>query len=349
MIDFNGWEMPIHYGSQLEEHKLVRGSCGIFDVSHMTILDIEGSEDKKFLRSLLSNDITSLQENYDGLYSAMLNDGGGVIDDLTAFKMPFGYRLVVNCATRKTDLKWIHENSERKSLTIEEREDLAMIAIQGPWTFKILSKFLSSELMANLTTKQPFQGCTDRDTLVTKTGYTGEIGVEIMLPSKKARALWAKAIDSGAYPTGLAARDTLRLEAGMNLYGSEMDETISPLECNMSWVVSLKDEDRNFIGKQSFLKKREKGDFHTLKGLVFKERSIARSHQEVYFDEEKEIKGVVTSGSYSPTLKKSIALARIPPTHLRTCVAEIRGKTIKATVGQPRFVRKGKNIFKNNI
>ena len=349
MVDFNGWLMPIHYGSQIKEHQTVRNSCGVFDVSHMTILDIEGSEINTFLRTLLSNDIALLEEDFSSMYSAMLNELGGVIDDLIVYKMPFGYRLVVNCATRESDIVWIKKQSENKKIKIIERNDLSMIAIQGPSAIKVASKCLQSVLVDNLVRKKTFKGSTNQEMLVTTTGYTGERGIEIMLSHKKAKSLWAKVLNAGARPIGLGARDTLRLEAGMNLYGSEMDGNISPLECNMAWVVSLKDQNRNFIGKESFLKKKRKGDFFLLKGLLFEEKSIIRSHQKVYFDQEKKVTGIVTSGSYSPTLKKSIALARIPSINSKTCMTEIRGKVVKASVGLPRFVKEGRIIFKGNI
>ena len=345
MVNFNGWNMPIHYGSQIKEHETVRQSCGIFDVSHMTIIDIEGSEADSFLRILLSNDIALLNEDYNALYTAMLNDSGGVVDDLIVYKMPFGYRLVVNCATRESDLNWIDRQSKNKKVTITERKDLSIIAVQGPSSFYVGSKCLPSEIVNKLEKKKSFQGSANQEMLVTKTGYTGEIGFEIMLSHEKAKAIWTKLLDLGAKPIGLGARDTLRLEAGFNLYGSEMDEDISPLECNMTRVVSLNDENRNFIGKQSFIKKQTKGNFSVLKGLMFNEKAIIRSNQEIYFDPKKSTRGIVTSGSYSPTLKKSIALARIPNNEMKTCIAEIRGKPIEATVGKPGFLKEGRIIF----
>ena len=347
MFNFHGWDMPIHYGSQLKEHELVRRACGLFDVSHMTLIDLEGEETKPLLLKLLSNDINQLYDNYDALYSAILNEAGGVVDDLIAYKIPNGYRLVVNCATRETVLKWLKNYSQGKKVKIIERNDLSMIAIQGPLSSKILKKCYGEDISSNLKQKKPFQGCFVENALITNTGYTGEKGVEVMLPHSEAKVLWKKALYFGAKPIGLAARDTLRLEAGLNLFGSEMDNTTSPLECNMGWTVSLEDRNRNFIGKKPFLKKKEEGNFPVLKGLVFEEKSIIRDEQEIYFDKEKKIKGLVTSGSYSPTLKKSIALARMPFTKSKTCTAETRGKIIKASIGTPRFVKEGKIIFKD--
>ena len=166
-----------------------------------------------------------------------------------------------------------------------------------------------------------------------------------MIDNEKANSLWQKAIQSGARPVGLAARDTLRLEAGMNLYGFEMDKMISPLECNMAWTVSLKDKERSFIGKEAFELKKKNGDHDLLKGLLFEDRCIVRSNQEIFFDEKKTKEGIVTSGTYSPTLKKSIALARIVHSDKETCLAEVRGKIFTAAIGQPRFIKEGKVVF----
>ena len=345
MIDFHGWDMPINYGSQLSEHEQVRNSCGIFDVSHMTILDFEGKDVKEFLRKLLANDINALNEDFDGLYSALLNESGGILDDLIAYKLESGYRLVFNCATRESDISWIVSQVGDMNVSFSERLDLSMIAMQGPDVFEVLSRCFSAETSNELKKKRPFQGLMENGTLVTTTGYTGEKGVEIMIDNEKANSLWQKAIQSGARPVGLAARDTLRLEAGMNLYGFEMDKMISPLECNMAWTVSLKDKERSFIGKEAFELKKKNGDHDLLKGLLFEDRCIVRSNQEIFFDEKKTKEGIVTSGTYSPTLKKSIALARITPSDREKCLAEVRGKIFTAAIGQPRFVKEGKIVF----
>ena len=345
MIDFHGWDMPINYGSQLSEHEQVRNSCGIFDVSHMTILDFEGKDVKEFLRKLLANDINALNEDFDGLYSALLNESGGILDDLIAYKLESGYRLVFNCATRESDISWVVSQVGDMNVSFSERLDLSMIAMQGPDVFEVLSRCFSAETSNELKKKRPFQGLMENGTLVTTTGYTGEKGVEIMIDNEKANSLWQKAIQSGARPVGLAARDTLRLEAGMNLYGFEMDKMISPLECNMAWTVSLKDKERSFIGKEAFELKKKNGDHDLLKGLLFEDRCIVRSNQEIFFDEKKTKEGIVTSGTYSPTLKKSIALARIVHSDNETCLAEVRGKIFTAAIGQPRFIKEGKVVF----
>ena len=348
MINFSGWEMPIHYGSQMKEHLIVRKSCGLFDVSHMAIIDISGAESKELLKLILANDISNLSQEYDALYSAMLNERGGIIDDLIAYKIPMGFRLIVNCATRNTVLKWIEKQILDKKVKIHERKDLSILAIQGPSVYKVISKIFSLDFVEKLKNLRSFQGILVDGMQVSKTGYTGERGVEIIIPNELTEDFWNKVLDAGALPIGLGARDTLRLEAGLNLYGSDMDEDISPLECNMEWTVSLKNKNREFIGKEPFLNKKKRADFHVLKGLLFNERAIVRSNQEVFFNDRRIPSGVITSGSYSPSLKKSIALARIPTTNLKTCVAEVRGKRVEALIGSPQFVKEGKLIFKEN-
>ena len=250
MVDFHGWSMPINYGSQINEHNCVRENCGIFDVSHMTILDFEGEDVEQFVRTLIANDVKKLSETYEGLYSAMLNEDGGVIDDLIAYKLENGYRLVVNCATRGEDLKWISEKAKNYSVQMEERDDLSMVAIQGPKSAEVLSN-CPAPIVRELESKKKQQGVYGNDMFATKTGYTGENGFEVILPHALAVGLWRNAIKAGAQPIGLGARDTLRLEAGMNLYGFEMDDSISPFECNMTWTVDFSDEERKFYGKEA--------------------------------------------------------------------------------------------------
>ena len=329
--------MPIHYGSQIKEHEIVRNTCGIFDVSHMTILDFSGDQSKSFLRRLLSNDIEKLKENSDGLYSAMLNDMGYVLDDLIVYKMEFGYRLIVNCATRDKDMSWINENLINWDVSMKERPDLSILSVQGPKTDEVLSR-IKNDLFITGLNKRPFSGTCMDQTLVTRTGYTGEKGVEIVLSEEEARILWEELLSAGAYPIGLGARDTLRLEAGFNLYGNEMDETISPLECNMDWTVDLEDINRNFIGKSSYIDKKKQASHSIQKGLIFEEKIIVRPGQNIHFEENGSYQGTVTSGSYSPTLKKPIALARMSMNNNDYCYAQVRGKKIRAKITKPKFL-----------
>jgi aminomethyltransferase len=348
MVDFHGWSMPINYGSQINEHNSVRENCGIFDVSHMTILDFKGDDAETFVRKLISNDIKKLTEPYAGLYSAMVNEQGGVIDDLIAYKMENGYRLVVNCATRGEDLKWIASKSLNFKVEMTERDDLSMIAVQGPRSLDVLSS-CPAPIVRALESKKRQQGVYDNNMFATKTGYTGEIGFEVILPHEQAVNLWQNAIDAGAVPVGLGARDTLRLEAGMNLYGFEMDESITPFECNMSWTVDFSDTDRDFYGKKALENILKEENYNELVGIMLDERTILRQGQKLWFNENKDLDGIVTSGTYSPTLKKPIALARIPKADLKSCFTEVRDKKVFAKIGSPKFIKEGKEIFKERL
>jgi aminomethyltransferase len=348
MVDFHGWSMPINYGSQINEHNSVRENCGIFDVSHMTILDFKGDDAETFVRKLISNDIKKLTEPYAGLYSAMVNEQGGVIDDLIAYKMENGYRLVVNCATRGEDLKWISSKSLNFKVEMTERDDLSMIAVQGPRSLDVLSS-CPAPIVRALESKKRQQGVYDNNMFATKTGYTGEIGFEVILPHEQAVNLWQNAIDAGAVPVGLGARDTLRLEAGMNLYGFEMDESITPFECNMSWTVDFSDTDRDFYGKKALENILKEENYNELVGIMLDERTILRQGQKLWFNENKDLDGIVTSGTYSPTLKKPIALARIPKADLKSCFTEVRDKKVFAKIGSPKFIKEGKEIFKERL
>ena len=342
MADFHGWSMPINYGSQISEHKEVRKNCGVFDVSHMVVVDFKGPDARKFTRKLIANDVDNLKEDYDGIYSAMLRENAGVIDDLIAYKMEFGYRLVLNCARREEDLKWISLVSSGFDIEIKEREDLDIIAVQGPKSLSILSDLG----LDSLESKKRNQGIYKDKVLAVKTGYTGEKGFEIILPNDQSKSFWEKILKAGVRPIGLAARDTLRLEAGMNLYGFEMDDSISPLECNMAWTISWLDENRSFIGKEALIKKFESNKHHELVGIMLDERTILRQGQKLFLDEAKEFEGVVTSGTYSPTLKRPIALARLPRQDKKFCFTEARGKLIQAKIGSAKFVHEGKEVFK---
>jgi aminomethyltransferase len=348
MVDFHGWSMPINYGSQINEHNSVRENCGIFDVSHMTILDFKGDDAEIFVRKLISNDIKKLTEPYAGLYSAMVNEQGGVIDDLIAYKMENGYRLVVNCATRGEDLKWISSKSRNFKVEMTERDDLSMIAVQGPRSLDVLSA-CPAPIVRALEPKKRQQGVYGNNMFATKTGYTGEIGFEVILPHEQAVNLWQNAIDAGAVPVGLGARDTLRLEAGMNLYGFEMDEFITPFECNMSWTVDFSDSDRDFYGKKALENILKEENYNELVGIMLDERTILRQGQKLWFNENKDLDGIVTSGTYSPTLKKPIALARIPKADLKSCFTEVRDKKVFAKIGSPKFIKEGKEIFKERL
>jgi aminomethyltransferase len=344
MVDFHGWEMPINYGSQIEEHHAVRQDAGMFDVSHMTIVDVKGSDAKAFLRKLVTNDVAKLTVAGKALYTGMLNEEGGVIDDLIIyyFDETF-YRLVVNSATREKDLAWINKQAEAFSVEITEQPDWAMIAVQGPKAKEKVATILSAEQNAAVEGMKPFFGVQAGDLFIATTGYTGEAGYEIMLAPEKAADFWQQLLDAGVAPCGLGARDTLRLEAGMNLYGSDMDETISPLAANMAWTISWEPEDRDFIGRDAVVKAKAEGT-EKLVGLVMEQKGVLRGGLKVITENGD---GVITSGTFSPTLGFSVAMARVPAgTSVGDTVqVEMRKKLVDVKVVKAGFVRNGKSVL----
>ncbi len=343
MVDFGGWDMPLHYGSQVEEHHQVRRDCGVFDVSHMTVVDVAGNQAKAWLQHLLANDVERLQTPGKALYSAMLDERGGVIDDLIVYLTAGGYRLVVNAATREKDLAWMQARSQGYDVQLSQRADLAILAIQGPSARTRVAELLSTERAALIHELKPFQGLPDDDWFIARTGYTGEDGLEIMLPADQVAGLFNELVGAGIAPIGLGARDTLRLEAGMNLYGQDMTEEASPLVSNMAWTIAWEPESRDFIGRRALEAERAAGPASKLVGLVLEERGVLRAHQVVRVEGVGE--GEITSGSFSPTLNKSIAMARVPMATGERAEVEIRGKWFPVRVVRPNFVRNGKALI----
>ncbi len=346
MVDFHGWMMPLHYGSQLDEHHAVRTDAGMFDVSHMTIVDLRGARTREFLRYLLANDVAKLTQPGKALYTGMLNASGGVIDDLIVYFMSEEYfRLVVNSATREKDLAWIREHAAPYGVELQERDDLALIAIQGPNAQQKTQSLLDDAQRQAVAGMKPFFGVQAGELFIATTGYTGEAGYEIALPAAQAADFWQQLLAAGVKPAGLGARDTLRLEAGMNLYGQEMDETISPLAANMGWTVSWEPADRQFIGRDALENQREKGG-EKLVGLVMTEKGVLRNELPVRFSDEagNVHEGVITSGSFSPTLGYSIALARVPEGIGEQAIVQIRNREMPVRVTKPIFVRAGKAV-----
>ena len=341
MVDFGGWDMPINYGSQIEEHHQVRRDAGMFDVSHMTIVDLTGDRVKPFLQYLLANNVERLKDPGKALYTCMLNENGGVIDDLIVYYLTDTfYRMVVNAATRDKDLAWIEKQAAPFEANIHVRDDLAMIAVQGPSARDKANGVLGSDAADKLGDMKPFFMRDYGEFSVARTGYTGEDGYEIMLPAEQAPGVWQKLVDAGVAPTGLGARDTLRLEAGMNLYGHDMDENTTPLESGLSWTVAWEPEERDFIGRAAISQQKAEGIKHKLVGLVLEDRGVLRDHQKVIVDGAEA--GEITSGSFSPTLGKSIAFARVPASTGEQCKVDVRGKQLNARVVKPPFVRNGK-------
>lgn len=339
MVDFGGFDMPVNYGSQIEEHHAVRRDAGMFDVSHMCIVDLRGARTRELLRFLFANDVAKLVTPGKALYSCMLNERGGVIDDLIVyFQNDNWFRLVVNAGTQDKDIAWIKQHAPAFNVEVNVRKDLAMIAVQGP-NARAKAAPLLGELGKKALELKPFFSAGDADRFVAWTGYTGEDGLEIMLPATEVVASWQKLKDAGIAQCGLGARDTLRLEAGMNLYGNDMDENISPLESGLTWTVALEPKDRNFIGRAALEAQIGAGVPRKLVGLLLEDRGVLRGHQKVVTSVGD---GEITSGTFSPTLERSIALARVPANTGDTVQVDIRGKLLPARVVPYPFVRNGK-------
>jgi aminomethyltransferase len=341
MVDFGGWDMPLHYGSQIDEHHVVRSDAGMFDVSHMTIVDLKGEQTRAFLRRLAANNVDKLKTPGKALYTCMLNERGGVIDDLIIyFCDERWFRLVVNAATRDKDLAWIERQAKPYAVTVQERRDLAMIAVQGPHARDKVHAALGEVADAAAALKAPFTFAAVGEIFIARTGYTGEDGYELMVPVPRAAEIWGKFAAAGVKPAGLGARDTLRLEAGMNLYGADMDETTTPLESGLAWTVGWEPADRGFIGRAVLDAQRGKPDVARFIGLVLLDKGVLRNHQKVMAHGE--VIGEITSGSFSPTLGRAIALARVKAEPGTVCQVDMRGKAVDVKVVKPPFVRNGK-------
>ncbi len=351
MVDFGGWDMPISYGSQIDEHHQVRRDAGMFDVSHMTVVDLRGANTRGFLRRLVANSVDKLQKPGKALYTCMLNDQGGVIDDLIVYYLAEDFfRLVVNAATRDKDLAWISAQALAFDVSVTERPELAMIAVQGPNARAKVIGLLSADtaVAAGKIGKFVATEAVTRDgtpLFIARTGYTGEDGFEIVVPEDKAVALWEALLAAGVKPAGLGARDTLRLEAGMNLYGQDMDETVTPYEAGLAWTVALDAQGdagpRDFIGRAALEAQQATGVLRCMVGLVMDEKGVLRHGQTVLTAAGD---GEILSGTFSPTLGKAIAFARVPAGDLGEVRVDIRGKAVPVRVVKFPFVREGASL-----
>jgi aminomethyltransferase len=340
MVDFGGWDMPVNYGSQIEEHHAVRRDAGMFDVSHMLIADVIGRQARGYLRYLLANDVAKLKDSGKALYSCMLNERGGVVDDLIVYFInETWFRVVVNAGTRDKDIAWLQRHSAGFDVNIKPRTDLAMIAVQGPKA-RAKAASLLAEHGATALELKTFVGRELGKYFVARTGYTGEDGWEVMMPATEAAAFWAALKSVGVKECGLGARDTLRLEAGMNLYGNDMDENVSPLESGLTWTIAFDPPDRRFVGRDALEAQRKAGVPRKLVGLILDERGVLRGHQKVIAPNVGE--GELTSGTFSPTMERSIGFARVPAATGEQVQVDIRGKLLPARVVKYPFVRNGK-------
>ncbi len=339
IVDFGGWDMPVNYGSQKEEHHAVRLKAGVFDVSHMTIVDIAGDRARDFLQHLLANDVGRVNTPGKAIYTCMLNDDGGVIDDLIVyFFTDSSYRLVVNAATREKDLAWIRKQAEVFDVRVGERAELAMLAVQGPEARALAAPVIDEGWREQALALKPFTAMHAGDLFVARTGYTGEDGWEIVMPAADAPRVWDRLLAAGVTPCGLGARDTLRLEAAMNLYGSDMDETITPLEAGLGWTVAWEPADRDFIGRAALERQRVEPTQRFV-GLLLEDKGVLRAHQRVVVEGLGD--GEITSGGFSPTIERSIALARVPAGDYDRASVDIRGKLLDVRIVGTPFVRNG--------
>jgi aminomethyltransferase len=348
MVDFGGWDMPVAYGSQIEEHHAVRRGAGVFDVSHMGIVDLAGEGARALLRGLLANDVARLTTAGRALYSCMLDESGGILDDLIAYRFADDdYRLVVNAGTRAADLAWIRPRAATAGVRLSERTDLAMLAVQGPEARAHVAALLpaaglDAAAVAAVLALPVFQALRQGEWCIARTGYTGEDGFELMLPAAAVADFWRALLARGVQPCGLGARDTLRLEAGMNLYGNDMDASTHPLESGLGWTVAFDPPDRAFTGRAALEAARARGGLRRFVGLLLEERAVMRPHQRVRVAGGGE--GQVTSGTFSPTLQRSIAFARLPPGDAQAVEVEVRGRWLPARVVKFPFVRHGRAL-----
>ena len=347
MVDFGGWDMPIHYGSQIDEHHQVRRDAGMFDVSHMTVVDLHGDQVRAFLRKLVANSVDKLKQPGKALYACMLNEQGGIIDDLIIYYLGEDwFRLVVNASTRDKDMAWIDAQAQAFGVEVRERPELSMIAVQGPNARERMLGLIEGDDAASVAALGKFAACDVAgtrfgDLFIARTGYTGEDGFEVIVPEAHAVALWDALLQAGVTPAGLGARDTLRLEAGLNLYGQDMDDTVTPFEAALGWTVAL-DTGRDFIGRDVLERHKRDGAPRQMIGLVMEEKGVLRHGQRVLTANGD---GEILSGTFSPTLGKAIAFARVPAGDVAAGVrVDIRGREVPVRVVRFPFVRDGKAL-----
>jgi aminomethyltransferase len=344
IVDFGGWDMPVQYSSQIGEHHAVRRAAGVFDVSHMCVIDLKGARVREFLRRLIANDVAKLTTPGKALYSCLLREDGGILDDLIVYYLEERfYRLVVNAGTRDKDLAWIRTHAAPFAVEVSERADLAMLAVQGPEARAKAAQLLAPEAATAALALDSFVGRQLGAWFVARTGYTGEDGFEIMMPAADAVPAWRSLNSLGVASCGLGARDTLRLEAGMNLYGNDMDESTHPYESGLGWTVALAPAERDFLGRSALEAIRSAGSARKLVGLLLEDRGVLRGHQKVLVSGAGA--GEITSGTFSPTLERSIAFARVPAASGAAVQVDIRGKLLNARVVKPPFVRFGRSLI----
>ncbi len=348
VIDFGGWDMPVYYSNILSEHESTRNACGLFDICHMGEFFVEGKDADALVQKVFSRDVSNLAVGKMAL-GVLCNEQGGVIDDLTVYKLgEKKFMLVVNSSTTQKDFDWI-KNAQKKfgfDAKLENKSsEIGKLDIQGPRAQEILQKIVSFNLgeLKFYSFKEEKKSLAGFDSIVSRSGYTGEDGFELYFDWNKSVQVWRRLLEvgkkEGIMPVGLGARDTLRLEAGFNLYGNEMDENISPLECRYGWVVSL---EKDFIGQPALKKQKEAGVKKVLVGFEMLDRGIARHGNKIFSGDIEA--GHVTSGSFSPTLKKNIGLCSIKKEFSgigAVFFVEIRGKKLRARVVYFAVLKRG--------
>ena len=336
MVNFSNWEMPISYSSLIEEHNAVRTSAGIFDVSHMSVFDFDGNNQVAFFKKIFANDIKKIYKDNKAIYGALLNEEGGILDDLIIYHANNKFRLVSNCSTREQNKQWLEKHAVEFGVKVMERSDMGILAIQGP---DALNKILEiKEIDAQVNTLPSFGCMFEGDKLYARTGYTGEDGLELIVPTQDINHLWDQALELGCTPIGLGARDTLRLEAGLNLYGNDMTINNHPYESNLGWTIDMSDKNREFIGKNALLSI-DQSKSQKIVGIILQDKGVLRSGYEITHEQGK---GVVLSGSYSPTLQSSIGLARVDQGYKENGKVMIRNKVLNIDFVSPRFLGQGK-------
>ena len=336
MVNFSNWEMPISYSSLIEEHNAVRNAAGIFDVSHMSVFDFDGGNQIAFFKKIFANDIKKIYKDDKAIYGALLNEEGGILDDLIIYHANNKFRLVSNCSTRKQNRQWFEKHALEFGVKVIERSDMGILAIQGPDALNKISEI--KEIDAQVNTLQSFGCIFEGDKLYARTGYTGEDGLELIVPNQDIICLWDQALELGCTPIGLGARDTLRLEAGLNLYGNDMTINNHPYESNLGWTIDMSDENREFIGKDALLSI-DQSKSQKIVGIILQDKGVLRSGYEITHEQGR---GVVLSGSYSPTLQSSIGLARVDQGYKENGKVMIRNKVLNIDFVSPRFLGQGK-------
>ncbi len=335
-VDFHGWEIPIHFGSQIQEHNSVRDSAGVFDLSYMTIIDVVGDKAQAWLRTMLTNDVAAL-EVQQSMYSCLCNEDGGILDDLIAYKLSASrFRLVFNVSTRDKVISWLQSHLQQ-GVKLDVLTDVAMLAVQGPKAETKLARSLGSvNIQMPVGPIQRFYTMEQSDWLISRTGYTGEDGFEIFMPSSQAPSFFEDLLNQDVRACGYAARDSLRLEAGLNYYGKDLDEQHTPAQSGLDRNVDVSDPNRHFIGRDILYDQKATGTAVHQVALVLRAGGNMTTGQQV--QRAGTIVGEITSGRFSPTFQESIALARVNRPVIGGCDVIINDQLFAVEIAELPFI-----------